>query len=687
MQKIIVVSKTHLDLGFTDFAENIRRKYIDAFIPSAVSLAAKANENGKKAFVWTTGSWILKEALRDGSPEQQANLRAAIKRGDVAPHAMPFTTHTELLDEDTLDYGLSIVEELDKLRGRKTIAAKLTDVPGHTKGLVRLLARHGVRLLHIGVNGASALPNVPPCFLWKDGDAEVIVIYSGDYGGAFQSDLVEEILYFDHTMDNRGTPTAARIQRKLRQLQKEYPGYTAEAGTLDDYAALLWEKRAHLPVVEAEIGDTWIHGNAADPYKSAALRELMRLKQAWLQDGTMQRDSAEYRAFTDALLCVAEHTCGMDMKRYFADYEHYLKPDFEAARKADKVQMHHPLRDFPQNFLTAAARLQGSYEPGSYSTMEKSWDEQRGYIRKAVSSLSEEHRSVAEQALAQLCPETPEKIVGEDAFQEVACGAWKFRLNENGGVGFLSFEKDIVIRENTEPVMEYRSYSEADYRYWLTHYSRNLKQTAVWAVGDFARPLLKYVRGKYPTGRFPYRLKAAARTKTTDECVRIAVELACEERLCRELGAPRVVQIVYTLQKTGLQMEVSWYQKDANRLTEAIFLHLFPGSDALTLLKLGERISPDSVVENGGRNLHAVEGLLLKTDGGTYRFDNRHAPLLSVGRGKILEFDNRLEDAQKDGITYVLQDNVWGTNFPLWYSDNARFSFSVTEGPATAAFV
>ena len=189
MKKVIVVSKTHLDLGFTDYAENIRQTYINEFIPDAVSLARQVNTPAHKRFVWTTGAWLLKEALAHGTPEQRTALRQAIVDGDVAPHALPFTTHTELLDEDTLEYGLSIVDELDKLRGRKTVAAKMTDVPGHTRGLVHLLARRGVKLLHIGVNGASAVPEVPPCFLWRCGSDEVVVIYSGDYGGAFSCDF------------------------------------------------------------------------------------------------------------------------------------------------------------------------------------------------------------------------------------------------------------------------------------------------------------------------------------------------------------------------------------------------------------------------------------------------------------------------------------------------------------------
>lgn len=268
MKKVIVVSKTHLDLGFTDFASKIKSKYINEYIPGAIELAENLNTSECRKFIWTTGSWILKEALTKGSSANREKLKKAIKDGNIVPHAMPFTTHTELLDYDTLDYGLSIVDSLDKLRGRKTTAAKMTDVPGHTKALVPLLAKHGIKLLHIGVNGASALCDVPPCFLWKCGDSEVVVIYSGDYGGAFKCDLIEEVLYFDHTLDNHGTPAPEKILSKLQDIEKEYPGYTVEAGSMDEFADIIWEKRNELPVVTDELGDTWIHGAASDPYKT-----------------------------------------------------------------------------------------------------------------------------------------------------------------------------------------------------------------------------------------------------------------------------------------------------------------------------------------------------------------------------------------------------------------------------------
>lgn len=678
MKKVFVVSKTHLDLGFTDYAENIRRKYIEAYIPGAISLAKQLNTPNKKQFIWTTGSWILKEALQDEDTARRKNLEDAIRHGDIVPHAMPFTTHTELLDEETLNYGLSIVDDLDALRGRKTVAAKMTDVPGHTRSLVPLLAKKGIKLLHIGVNGASALADVPECFLWKDGKYEIIVIYSGTYGGAFKCDFIDEILYFDHTLDNHGAPSASKIKSKLAKIQKEYPDYEITAGTMDEYADILWEQRSKLPVFCGEIGDTWIHGSASDPYKSAALRRLMKLKREWLSEGSMHRNTPEYNGFSDNLLCVAEHTWGMDMKHYFADYEHYLKKDFQSARKADKVVMRHPLRDFPQNFSIMTARIGGDYANGSYSVIEKSWKEQRGYIEKAVDCLSEEHKEQALKELSSLRPKNLEPCSGEKSKYCAECKNWKLEINENGGIGELSYGSSHIIRKNNSPVFEYRSYALGDYKYWLSHYTRDLNKTRLWAVGDFARPLLKYADGHYAKGRFPYRM-TALQSETQDESTRIIVNLACDETLSETIGAPRLVQIVYTLSEKGLNIRLSWFKKDANRLTEALFFRIFPAPGELTFNKIGEEVAPEETVSMGGRNLSAVFGATLIKSDGIYKFINTDAPLISIGKGKILEFDNKFESMEKDGLTYVLYDNVWGTNFPLWYEENASFSFKIIK--------
>lgn len=678
MKKVIVVSKTHLDLGFTDYAENIRQKYIKEFIPSAVELAQRVNTPQSKKFIWTTGSWILKEALEKSDEENKKRLVAAIERGDIVPHALPFTTHSELFDKETFDFGLSIVDEIDKIRGKKTVSAKMTDVPGHTKAIVPLLAKHGVKLLHIGVNGVSAVPEVPECFLWKCGDAEVVVVYSGSYGGPYKSELADEVLYLDHTLDNHGAPSAEKLKSRLAEIQREYPEYEVVAGTLDDFAEVMWQVRSRLPVLECEIGDSWIHGSAADPYKSASLRTLMRLKREWLADGSMERGSKEYADFSDALLCIGEHTCGMDVKIAFADYENYLKKDFNIARKKDKVAIRHLFRGFPSNFLTAVGRMFGSYKKGSYTAIEASWQEQREYIDKALFALSASHKNQAKSELEGLIPKKPleiEKAIPYSGKIEF-CG-YEFELNENGGIGSLSYKGNEIIRKNNEAIIEYRSYSKEDYDFWFSHYARNVSVNAAWAYPDFGRPLLKYVQGKYPTGRFFYKM-AQADICNEAECIKIDVRLKCEKRLCEELGAPREIQIVYTLNANGLKFSVLWFNKDASRLTEAVFLHLYPCPKGFELIKMGERINCLDTASMGGRGLHACEKCLFEAKSGVYSVESLCAPLISDGQGRILEYTNKNEGAE-NGVSFVLCDNAWGTNFPLWYEDNARFDFVITR--------
>ena len=126
----------------------------------SMNLAVRDRGAGPR-LCWTTPSWILHEALEDGDPGLRAMVDAAVGAGDLAWHAAPFTTHTELVDRSLFAHGLSISARLDQRFGRRTRAAKMTDVPGHTRSIVPLLSEAGVRFLHLGVNEASPVPDVP----------------------------------------------------------------------------------------------------------------------------------------------------------------------------------------------------------------------------------------------------------------------------------------------------------------------------------------------------------------------------------------------------------------------------------------------------------------------------------------------------------------------------------------------
>ncbi|MCB1030550.1 MAG: DUF5054 domain-containing protein [Acidimicrobiales bacterium] len=200
VSRVHLVSKTHLDLGFTALASEVEQRYLREYFPAAISTAKELRARstgsgfvsgrgsgsepgsapvpgspgsgsdsgpGSGRFVWTTGSWILHRALADEDRDRARAVEEAIKRGDLAWHGLPLTFHTELMDADLVRSALGISQELDTRFGTTTTAAKMTDVPGHTRGLVPLLAEAGVRFLHIGVNPAWPVPDVPPIFRWR----------------------------------------------------------------------------------------------------------------------------------------------------------------------------------------------------------------------------------------------------------------------------------------------------------------------------------------------------------------------------------------------------------------------------------------------------------------------------------------------------------------------------------------
>ena len=144
VKEVIVVFKTHLDIGFTGYAADVLDTYCKSFIPAAVDLAFQVNTPNQKKFVWTVGSYLIKYYFDHAAPADAERLREAIRLGCVRWHGLACTTHTELMDRELLDYDLSISKKLDEAFHFHTISAKMTDVPGHTLGLVPALADAGI---------------------------------------------------------------------------------------------------------------------------------------------------------------------------------------------------------------------------------------------------------------------------------------------------------------------------------------------------------------------------------------------------------------------------------------------------------------------------------------------------------------------------------------------------------------
>ena len=380
VKRVLVMFKCHLDVGFADTQAAIMREYFDVYFPRAMEVSTAMRNSGADRYVWTTGSWLLYEYLEQASSDQRRRVEQAVAAGDLAWHALPFTWETEFMDRSMIEGALGFSQSLDQRFGRTTIGAKMTDVPGHSRGLVGPLAAHGVKLLDIGVNSASTPPDVPALFVWQDSEgASLIMMYHHKgYGGIVQpprSDLAIDVEMRD---DNAGPHSLEEITKIYARLRKQFPHAEVQAANLSEIAAAVEPFRSQLPVVSEEIGDTWIYGVASDPIKVARYREVARLRRAWLEQGKFGVGDSIDRALLRRMALCAEHTWGVDTKR-LKDYQHYKPHDLQAARH------------FPE-----------------FRVAETSWAEKRKDIEDGLANLPEPLQIEARERLHALAPIEPD---------------------------------------------------------------------------------------------------------------------------------------------------------------------------------------------------------------------------------------------------------------------------------------
>lgn len=654
VKKVHLVFKTHLDVGFTNFAENVIKTYMNEFIPGAISLSESLrNQNQENRYIWTTGSWLINEFLEKSDPSMRKRMETAIERGDMAWHGLPFTTHSELADESLFDLGIQVSKKLDRRFGIKTIAAKMTDVPGHTRGIVPVLAKNNIEFLHIGVNSASTPPDVPPLFVWKaPGGEEIILMYQKSYGSQMILPGGKTAVEIYFTSDNHGPHKPEQIAKKYDDLRKQFPNAEVKASTLNDIAADVLLLRDQLPVVTGELGDTWIHGAASDPYKIARFRELSRLRREWLQKETLRFGSPEDLAFGIPLLMIAEHTWGLDVKRYLKDWDIYTISDVKAARSKPNFKM-----------------------------MEKSWNEKRQYIDKAIGGLPGNLAEEAGKKLEALKPAEDKNsgfIKITDLKKEIDTPFFKLKIDPKTGSIIQLTDKTTGTgyagKQNPLCLFSYQNFSQKDFDRFHNQY---LTKKPEWALGDFGKPGLDKTGAVSET--WPASLKSAG-SKNSANGLRLFLDLAVAGKSGKTVaGSPEriTVELFFPAASKELQATLQWFGKPANRLPEASWFSFVPPvrKGSWIIDKMGQPVNFRNVVKDGNRKLHAsINGIRLQESTADCSIVSPDAPLVAPGERNLLNFDNRLPEVS-GGVHFCLHNNVWGTNFAMWFDEDMKYRF------------
>lgn len=571
-KEVLVIFKTHLDIGYTDYAENVIRKYIENYIPNAIKIGYELKDTDTP-FAWNVGSWIIWKALQE---DKDGVVEQAIKDGILNWHALPYTSHTELMSPELFEYGLNISKKLDERFNRKTIGAKMTDVPGHTIGMVPLMQKYGVEFLHIGINEASSPAPVPEVFQWKNGNSSIYVMYSLAYGGIMEFD--DFVVYFAHTNDNLGPQSAQEVVDVYAEAARRFPGCRLVPATIDSIAHRV-SKMKHLPVIEKEIGDTWIHGAATDPQKLSRYKNALRF---------FDENKAGDYDISDNLFLIPEHTWGMCVQVYFNTTDYYTHRELEKCPAEMKF------------------------------VIEKSWLEQREYVSRV------------------------EKLFGIQS-------AYPVSLPD------LSDYTKTEIPDGIAYEVSWQLFDNSDFERYKKEYLRLTPQNEEWALWDNVKVgLPDYTGGIY----LPHITEAYEKDENK------LYKLEFDEELIEKYGLP-----YFYMSVCNENVEISWFGKKDSRLPQAFWFKMKGFNEDWELDKLGCWIKPENII--GSPLISAVNKGIRNSE---IEIDMLDSALVAPYGRNLLRYN--LQESEQD-LYFNLYNNIWNTNFRLWYSDDSIFRFRI----------
>ncbi|TDW97180.1 glycoside hydrolase family 38 N-terminal domain-containing protein [Dinghuibacter silviterrae] len=383
VKEIIVIFKTHFDIGYTHRVKDIVHYYRTDMIDHALTIMDSSRSLPvEQQFKWTCPGWVMAKVMEPWpgqTEERRQKLDEAFSKGRFITHAMPFTIETDVCEPEVLTRGLVFASRLTRQYHLPLpIAAKVTDIPSHSGELATVLGNAGVKFLHIGCNWPSGFVQTPGLFWWEGPDgSRVLTFYSSIYGTAvglgWPSDWGGSDHFVGHgllppadwpykvwpaifvTLDNSGPPDEKQVKALFEEARAKLPGVKIRVGTMDDFARDILAGHPELPVVKKEMPDTWIHGFMSDPGGSALSRasapllagdELLNTQlKIWGLPVSPVADSMA-KAY-ELMALYAEHTWGSarDIEQYGEEFK--------------------------------------KLPPSTYADLEASWEDKTDYIRHA----------------------------------------------------------------------------------------------------------------------------------------------------------------------------------------------------------------------------------------------------------------------------------------------------------------
>jgi len=331
LKEIVIVYKTHFDIGYTQLARDVCHQYRTEMADKVLeAIERNADQPKAKQFVWTLSGYPMSQILGpEQAPDRREKISRAIRSGNLAVHALAFSMHDETFEPEdlvrSLGWSSAIAREHELPLPRD---AKTTDVPGHSWILPTVLTHAGVKFFQMGGPLVNQTFSLPRLFWWEGPDgSRLLTLYHNDYGTERMPPKgwpSSAWLFLHMTADNEGPPPPNVVEADLSFYKQNAPGVKIRVGKLEDFADLVLAEKPELPVIRSDIPDPWIHGILSHPDVTRlahnlrpsfpTLDALTTLENAWGIYRSSIRPALSEAYRNSALY--SEHTWGLATQHY-----------------------------------------------------------------------------------------------------------------------------------------------------------------------------------------------------------------------------------------------------------------------------------------------------------------------------------------------------------------------------------
>ena len=352
-----------------------------------------------------------------------------------------------------------------------------------------------------------------------------------------------------------------------------------------------------------------------------------------------------------------EHTWGKDVKSNLFDNDDWLNEDFERARS-------------PSSNVSS-----------QYMSLESSWWEQRSWgITTALDTLEKVSHPLAKivrdefEIMKPVPPNTEHLEIGH-VDTMYSCGDnVNIQFDSTGAMSFLSRNGHVWANESRSLFeLKYRSYSAENVSSFFSQYC---KSNESWVSHDYGKPgLPDSVVGKIfqPTVRNLY----VGTSEASSSSCNFVIESYFDNVSSVDYGAPSHVWTTVSIDKdddlsSSINVEIDMFNKTTTRIPEGMFVQFRTPRKNVTWSanKLGSWINPSDIVDGGTKHLHGVteDGLRVQDGGSTMQISSLDAAVANFGVLDAYPSPVHVTaDTSTYGSSYVLWDNLWGTNYVMWW--------------------